>query len=124
MCCERASDQTSRDMHRPTIVRVATPITCVTHLAMAGTTAESTRRSESYRDKFKNVFPDLVKELAKDESNPEIADSIEHLKKVMSTTRVKVNLITPLISCPSAGSELQCAWRCVVIQELAACNVL
>ena len=50
---------------------------------MAGTTAESTRRSESYRDKFGNVFPDLVKELAKDKSNPEIADSIEHLKKVL-----------------------------------------
>ena len=81
-----ASDQTSRDMICTSTDNCPSShahLRGVTHLAMAGTTAESTRRSESYRDKFGNVFPDLVKELAKDKSNPEIADSIEHLKKVL-----------------------------------------
>jgi len=43
--------------------------------------------SESYREKFQAVFPELLKELTEDGlKNPEIADGIRHLQEVSVST--------------------------------------
>ena len=55
-----------------------------TSLAMAVTTSDGQRASDNYRSKFMSVFPDLVEELTNNDSNGEIRDGIEHLKKVLN----------------------------------------
>ena len=40
--------------------------------------------AEGYREKFLAVFPELVTELTRDGlGNPEIADGVEHMRKVI-----------------------------------------
>jgi hypothetical protein len=70
---------------------------------------QKTYFSHSYKDAFKQVFPELVKELTEEGLNdPEISDGIRHLQRVKYENR---SALHDHSFCFLSGSELQCPWR-------------